>query len=306
MSKPFLRFEDAGIIISGQELLASKASLSLSTSLNMERQFGEFDPKTGGATVDFVNFAPSDGLVGQLQIEFMVTPEHFNEDGSLNSISRMFKIAEGMSDQPINTNVVGRYAFDNMYLKSFSFSLKPFSIISASASYDIYGTITRTVAKRMSYNKKSFAHGLKSFGNILVSGQSADSAVGSDSFEISSLDYSLEVNRQSHHSIRRNEHTSINTNAGGAAPTRMSVQEIICRSKIIANEMIPNLNSFGDQQDAHFLRKNADTTLDVFLNSLEGERIASFTCSGKISSQESEISEGSLAKSVISLIGVIR
>jgi len=299
MSKPFLRFEDAGIIIDAREILASKASLSISPDLNFDRRFDGFDPETCGEKVSFQNFKPNSGINGSLNIEFMITPDHFNLEGIDNSISRMFDIAAGMSDKPINSNIVGRYKFDNMYLRSFSFSVQPFSVISASASYDIYGSIERTVSKRISYNKKTFAHALKSFGDLTISGVVSD-------LEISRLKYEIQVNRARHHSIRRNEHTSINNSASGATPTRMSVDEIICRSQIETNEMVSNLNSFGDMQNNHFIKNDQDSSLAVFINSLEGKKIASFTCSGKIESQSTEISEGSLVKSVINLIEVIR
>lgn len=303
MSNPFLRFEDGKVTIGSKDLLVRSANLSLSTSLQPERVYGKFNKDIVGAKTKFVKFAPIAGIKGQLEINFLINADTFSEENT-NNISRLFKIAEGMSERPIHTNVVGRYAFDNMYLSSFSFSMSPFKLINATAKYDIYGSITKTVDKRFAYTEKNFAHGLKSFGEMKASDVSADSMV--DRFEITNLTYSIIVGRKIHSHIRDNEHTSINTNARGALPYRVSVEAIETEMSIEANEMIPLLNSYGDYQYSSSPKGLEDSAINAYLYSLEGDQIARFSCEGKIQSQSMSVSEGSHAKSNIVIKGVVK
>jgi len=57
MSDPFLRFERGKIMVGGKDLFVKSANLSIAPSLQAERVYGDYDPETGGAKVDFVNFA---------------------------------------------------------------------------------------------------------------------------------------------------------------------------------------------------------------------------------------------------------
>ena len=164
---PLLRFEDGKISIGGKDILASSANLSIAPTLEVERVYGDYDPAIAGAKTQFINFAPTQNLKGQLDVSFYISADQFAVDGNPNTIDRMFDIADGMSEASINNNMVGRYSFDNMYLKSFGFDMKPFGIIQANASYDIYGSITKVIDRRFEKNKVDFAHGLKSFGSIV-------------------------------------------------------------------------------------------------------------------------------------------
>lgn len=169
MSGPLLRFEDGKISIGGKDLFASSANLSISPALEVERVYGEYDAKIAGSKTNFVNFAPTQGLRGQLEVSFFISAEQFAKGGNPNTINRMFDIAAGMSEAPINDNVVGRYSFNNMYLKSFAFDMSPFQIVRATASYDIYGSVERVIDRRFSKSEVNFAHSLKSFGSLVAS-----------------------------------------------------------------------------------------------------------------------------------------
>jgi hypothetical protein len=148
MSKPFLRFEDGKISLGGKDLMVQSANLSITPTLEPERVYGDLDLSIVGAKTEFVNFAATAGLRGKLDISFVITAEFFKQNNIINSIDRLFEIKDGMSEDPIDGNIVGRYLFDNMYLNNFNFSIAPFQVIQANASYDIYGTILKTADRR--------------------------------------------------------------------------------------------------------------------------------------------------------------
>ena len=238
MSGPLLRFEDGKISIGNKDLLAKSASLSYAPSLNEEKVYGDYDEDLAGAKTEFVKFAPASGLTGKLNVSFYISPEEFAEDGNPNTINRMFEIIDGMSDEPINNNLIGRYRFDNMYLTSFSFDLKPFAPVMATASYDIYGSLKKSYSLRFKKTESNFAHGLKSFASIYSSGSSKED------FEINSLSYRIIVDRKVSNRIRANESTSLWTTADGTVPFRVSTESIQKEMTIEISEMIENLNVY--------------------------------------------------------------
>ena len=300
MSGPLLRFEDGKISIGGKDLFASSANLSISPALEVERVYGEYDATIAGAKTNFVNFAPTQGLRGQLEVSFFISAEQFANDGNPNTINRMFDIAAGMSEAPINDNVVGRYSFNNMYLKSFAFDMSPFQIVRATASYDIYGSVEKLIDRRFSKSEVDFAHSLKSFGGLSASG------VSEDEFEIASLKYNILVNRKVHDHIRANENTSVNTTANGTSPVRVTVESIEKEMTIESSEMLENINAYGDKQDSTTPFGLSDSRIDAFLLSMQGERIARFSANGKIQTQSMNIAEGQYAKGNITIKEIIK
>jgi len=301
MSKPFLRFEDGKISLGGKDLMVRSASLSISPQLNPERVYGDFDVSIVGAKTEFINFSPSSNLKGELQIKFFISASTFAEEGSLNTIDRLFEIKEGMSENPVNRNIVGRYSFDNMFLKSFSFSLSPFSVIEASATYDIYGTIYKIAGTRFQKLDMDFAHSLKSFGSMKASGSSAPSQ-----FEIASLKYNITVKREMHNSIRSSEHSSVGTHSSGVVPARVSVREIESEMNIECNEMISHLNPYGDQQLISSPEGIENSTIEAFLYDIHGVKIARFKTSGKIHQQSYSIEESKQASGSITIREVVK
>ena len=300
MSGPLLRFEDGKISIGNKDLLAKSASLSYAPSLNEEKVYGDYDEDLAGAKTEFVKFAPTSGLRGKLNVSFYISPEEFAEDGNPNTINRMFEIIDGMSDEPINNNLIGRYRFDNMYLTSFSFDLKPFAPVMATASYDIYGSLKKSYSLRFNKTESNFAHGLKSFASIYSSGSSKED------FEISSLSYRIIVNRKVANRIRANESTSLWTTADGTVPFRVSTESIQKEMTIEISEMIENLNVYGDQQNVSSPENLSDSKIEAFLFSINDDRIARFSVEGKIQQQSMNISEGSYAKGSVSIKEIIK
>tara|TARA_R110001592_G_scaffold203876_5_gene453800 strand:- start:413 stop:1330 length:918 start_codon:yes stop_codon:yes gene_type:complete len=305
MSKPFLRFEDGKIALGGKELMVQSADLSMSPSLVPERVYGEFDREIVGAKTEFINFKPTQGIKGKLNISFVITAEFFKQNNITNSIDRLFEIKDGMSEDPIDGNIVGRYLFDNMYLTSFGFSISPFQVIQATATYDIYGSILKTIDRRFQELSIDPAHGLKSFGEIKASNTNMDTA-NKKQFEVSSLSYNIMVGRKVHNHIKDGEHTSINTTPHGVVPTRVSVENVEAEMTIDSNDMVRNLNSEGNYQNGTTAEGLSDSSMDAFLYSLEGNKIAKFSCSGKILNQSMSISEGSHARGSVSIKQIIK
>lgn len=306
MARPFLRFEDGKITLNNKDLMVNSANLSISPSLQVEKVYGDYDASIGGARTEFVKFAPTQNLRGQLNISFYISSDVV----SPNSVDRLFELIDvanpanaknTISEAPINGNIVGRYSFDNMFLTSFSFQMSPFQLIVANATYDIYGTINSMTDRYFSKSDVDFAHAMKSFGQIKISNQESD-----EQFEIGGLGYNINVERKISNKIRENENTAINTYAGGALPDRVSVESITSEAKIECNDMIDNLNPYGDQQFTSNPATIPDSVVDVFMYSLGSERISRFQCRGKIQNQNVAISEGSHAKSSITIKQIIK
>lgn len=300
MKDPILRFEDGKISLSGKDLLVQSANLSIAPTLEAERVYGDYDPSIAGARTQFVNFNPTQNLKGQLDITFYISAERFAMGGVYNTIDQMFEIASGMSEQPINNNIVGRYTFNNMYLKSFGFDMSPFSVIRANASYDIYGSIYKTIERRFHKSSVDFAHTMKSFGELLASD------VVQNEFEVLNLKYNINVNRKSYNHIRGNEHTSINTSPDGATPVRISVESIEKEMTIESNEIVENLNAYGDRQNLTTVEGLANSTITAYLLSWEGDKIASFSVDGKIQSESLSIAEGQNARSTLTIKEIVK
>jgi hypothetical protein len=305
MSKPFLRFEDGKISLGGKDLMVQSANLSITPTLEPERVYGDLDLSIVGAKTEFVNFAATAGLRGKLDISFVITAEFFKQNNTINSIDRLFEIKDGMSEDPIDGNIVGRYLFDNMYLNNFNFSIAPFQVIQANASYDIYGTILKTADRRFQELSIDPAHGLKSFGEVKASNTNMDTA-NKKQFEVSKLNYNIIVGRKVHNHIKDGEHTSINTTANGVVPTRVSIENIEAEMNIESNDIVRNLNPDGNYQSGTTPEGLNDSTIQAFLYSLQGEKIANFSCSGKIHSQSISISESSHAMGSISVKQIIK
>jgi hypothetical protein len=306
MARPFLRFEDGKITLNNKDLMVNSASLSIAPTLQPERVYGAFDSSIMGAKTELIKYAPTNNLKGQLNISFYISSDTI----SPNNIDRLFELADvadpsnnkrTISEEPINDNIVGRYSFDNMFLTSFSFEMSPFQLIRANATYDIYGTINKTIDRYFSKATVDFAHSMKSFGEIKISNQQSD-----EELKISSLRYNIQVERKTSNRIRENENTAINTYAGGALPHRVSVESIVSEVNIESSDMAENLNPYGDQQFSASPEDIPDSKVDIFLYSLDGYRMSRFSCKGKVHSQSMNISEGSHAKSSITIRETIR
>jgi len=302
----FLRFENGAVILNAKTLMISSAQLSITPNLQENRVYGSFDEKIMGAKTEFVGHQAVSNLKGKLDISFYISPDVFG----LNGIDRLFELASvgvnGGSDynflgEPIHANRVGRYTFDDMYLNSISFSVKPFSLIAAQASYDIYGTIRKQDELSFIKSGIDFAHSLKSFGNITVAGIDRF-----DEVRISSMNYNITAQREIANSIVSNEQSLDNLSKGGPLPSRVNTKAIFIESNIKSNEMIEGLNCYGSQQVDGDIYSQGSSSVNVFLYDINGNKINSFICDGKIISQSNNLSEGSVASSDITIRQTVR
>ena len=310
MTTPLSRFEDGRIVLGGREVFVNSASLSIQTTLEKERVFGGFDNSIMGSKVEFAGYRPKNGVTGNLSISFYISPSSMSKD-NLSAFLELAEIAmsgggkDSITENPINDNYVGRYNFDNAYLKTFGFEMKPFGLIMANASYDIYGTISNYPDKWLTKQDIDFGHAIKSFGSIKISGAETQS-VFSSGFEMLSLKYNILVNRKVSNRIRANENTQIATYAGGAVPTRVSSENIEAQGEIVGTELIDNLNSYGDQQRLSQSDNLDDSVFDIFMYSMQGVKIAHFSIAGKIINQQMNIAENSHAISKIQIQQIIK
>lgn len=310
MSTPLLRFEDGRVVLGGKEIFASSASLSFKTTLEKERVFGGRDNSIMGSKVEFVGYRPRDGVTGTLSISFYVSASSMSDD-NLNAFLELAKISisggsnNSIAETPINDNVVGRYSFDNAYLKSFGFDMKPFGLITAKASYDIYGTIFDSPDKWLTSRETDFGHAIKSFGSIKISGAET-SSVFSSGFQMLGMNYNILVNRKVSNRIRANENTQIATYSGGAVPIRVSAENIEAQAEVIGTELIDNLNSYGDQQRGSQSDGLNDSVFDIFMYSMNGLKIGHFSIKGKVVNQQMNIAQQTHAISKIQIQQVIK
>lgn len=306
MSDKFLRFEYGKISLNNSDLMVNSAELVISPSLQQERVYGEYDQEIQGSSVDFVGDAPVSNLQGSLNISFYLSADTV----SSNNINRIFELIEvasplfdkkNISESPINSNIVGGYQFNNMFLNSCSISIRPFNLISCSASYDIYDTIKKTSSRTLGDVNKDMAHGLKSFGKITVNSGQIDNEL-----ELSSVDYSISVERKITNSIVQNENISNSLNYGNISPSRVSVGSIVSSVNIQSNQIIENLNAYGSQQQSLIADSAQDSSLDLFLYTMNQNKIGYLKCSGRIHQESLSITEGSHAKSSILIQQVIK
>ena len=306
MSDKFLRFEYGKISLNNSDLMVNSAELTIAPSLQQERVYGQYNQEIQGNTVDFVDYAPVNNLQGSLSISFYLSADTV----SSNNINRIFELIEvasplfdkeNISESPINSNIVGGYQFNNMFLNSCSISIRPFNLISCSASYDIYDTIKKTSSRTLGDVNKDMAHGLKSFGKITVNSGQIDNEL-----ELSSVDYSISVERKITNSIVQNENISSSLNYGNISPSRVSVGSIVSSVNIQSNQIIENLNAYGSQQQSLIEDSIQDSSVDLFLYTMNQNKIGYLKCSGRIHQESLSITEGSHAKSSILIQQVIK
>lgn len=305
MSESFFRFENTKIQIDGKDLMVTSANLSMETSLQSERVYGDYNPEIDGAVTEFVTHSPNVGIRGTLEIQFLISAENFAQNSSPNNIDRFLDIKAGMDEMPINDNVVGPYEFDNMYLQNFGFQLVPFDLVKASARYSIYGSIYKDVAERLVGVSSNFAHSFRSFNDIKINSTSTLGVFGNDFFA-KKLQYQINVERKVQTNIANSESSFFSRSADGVVPKRLSVSRIESEMNIESNQMVPELNDRGDQQFSSIYSEKMPSTVTAYLFSMSGDRIASFSCSGRVNSQGFNISEKQNGIANISIKEVIK
>ena len=85
---------------------------------------------------------------------------------------------------------------------------------------------------------------------------------------------------------------------------RVTIENIEKEMQIQSNEMIEKINSAINSVNSPC--GLSDSRIDAFLMSMEGERIARFSASGKIQAQSLSIQEGQHATSSITIKEIVK
>ena len=147
---------DHDVFPDGFDYLARLRSSSGTWTLSEgEAQSGYFEP-----IYDYATIGPA---VGKLNVNF------YPNTGNLKSFFNITGITQPNVFPPISedkiTGHLGEYRFSDAYLESFNFSVGSNSIVNASASFDIYGPLTKDTGISSSYystglyQQKSIPHG---------------------------------------------------------------------------------------------------------------------------------------------------
>ena len=310
----FLNFESTTIELGGYKLFATDGTVDIKPSLGEGRVYGEFNEKIGGTKTKMHRQAPLAPMEGTLNVNFYITKEFFD---AVLGLDELFDV-ENVTELPIKNNRVGRYVLGDLYLQTFSFSMKPFGVIKASASYLMTGTMYRV---RPSYqmtvndiNEFDPAHALRSFALVTAGGQDLQSqdflrSGGNEQdyvFEITSLEYNINVERRKSALIRSNENSIINTRAEGATVSRVSVNNMYSEMKIASNDLVDKLNPYGDFQVSTTPFGIQDASVTAYLYSINGERLSKFKSTGKIVAQALQVNKDGMTTANISVKQIIR
>lgn len=337
----FVNFQRCLIELGDQQIYATSAQLTVSTSLDRDVRFDGFSQTRAGATVNDPTFVPSGPLSGSLNFEFIIAEQHFNP------IKSIFDISSDMSEELIPLGRIGNYRFWNASLSSFSFSMEPFQLVKAKAEYEIFGTIHEIGDKRLPQIPDiNPAESLKSYGEITASGIDLQDENNKFDMRMLSAEYTANATRKNTYTIRMNEHPSSNFASGGVLPYRSAITDISINCNVRANKIINYINHKGVIQKRHpsELPENISIQLNLFgakkenvhtllsapddheqkidentYNNLtaankslyseanrESMHIASFACIGKVMNQALDVSSGGYLSGGFQVSQVIR
>jgi len=247
-----------------------------------EAQSGYFEP--------LYKYVSSGPVRGEMSVNF------YPNTGNLKNFFNITGLSDPNIYPPVDeeriTGFLGDFTFDNVYLKSFSFSLSPNSVSQASASFDVYGSLghvdglTDNYFSSDLYDQQSVPHGQNS------------EIVGTTSFDMEhpvSFNYSMNVDR----SVRY-EAPNINSESTvGLVPERVSKQSSTISLSVEGENLNPDILSDG------FNGKEANVKIilkDLNYQGFEDNSnnvLNTFTCSGVITSQSLSVgSNGYLNGSV--------
>ena len=309
MSFQFLNFEDTHIKIGGKTMYAISASMQIQPQIGADRVYGNFNREIAGTETKLHRQAALGPIEGSLDVTFYLTTDFFTglEPDSIFDV-------ENVTEKPIKNNRIGRYILGDLYLTKFSFKLKPFNVVEATASYFMSGTLSQD---RPSYRiplsqMESFdpVHALRCFAVMTSAGKNmvdiADIGESAYVFEITDLDYRINVERNKRALIRTNENTIINTRPDGAKYNRVSVNNMESSMQISSNDLVDRLNPYGDRQELHALPAHGGSAISAYLYTINGSRLAQFSCEGKVVDQSLTVNKDGMTTANITVKEIIR
>ena len=204
-----------------------------------------------------------------------------------------------MSPELARVGRIGNYRFFNAGLKSFSFNMKPFSLIHATAEYEVFGSVLEVADKGLPVDQIDPAEGLKSFGSLSANGVNLQNKEVFN-VQLVSADYSIKAKRNYNYTIRANEHPVSKFVPGAMMPYRVSLSEVEVECSIKSNKIISNLNEYGNMQSSidSFDIKRMELGLNLYeargqSSGDESSHLAEFKCLGAVTNQQIQVSEGS-------------
>lgn len=318
----FTSFKDCIVELDGVQLFATRANLSIETSLQRDVRLEKYSKRTAGALINSPRLVPTDGVKGTFSIDFVISaPQFYTDNDGNNVIESIFNISKDMPPELTRIGRVGNYRFFNAGIKSFSFEMQPFSLINATAEYEIFGSVVEVGPKALPYidvgDVVNPAEGLKSFGTVSANG--INLATSSQyNIELISARYSVQAKRKYNFTIRANEHPVSRFIPGAIMPYRVSFEEITKTISMKTNKIIPMMNESGVLQDSYddlnmealevnlSLYEARDTSGAAGTDGSESKNLANFACSGNITSQSLEASDGSYLSGDFEVMQVIK
>lgn len=297
----FVSFRDCMVTVGAFQVYATSVSLNMQTSLTKDVRLEGFDIDRVGATVNNPTLTPTDGVKGTLSVDFVVSKQHFNYDETKNenTIASIFELNKQTSTDLQQFGRVGDYRFFNAGLKSFSFGMKPFDLVRASAEYEIFGSIIQVSKELDVIDNINPAEGLKSFGDVVVDGINLQDR-SRFNIQLLSAQYTVSANRKYNFSIRANEHPVASYVPGAIMPYRVSLADLAIETQITSNKIIPAVNETGRMQ--HGFGGEDFSEVEVGLQLFEAkdesgagqsDLLAKFGCVGQVTQQNLSAQDGS-------------
>ena len=297
----FVSFRDCLVTIGAFQVYATSVTLNMQTSLQKDVRLEGFDLDRAGATVNNPTLVPTDGVKGTLSVDFVVSKQHFNydENTNQNTIASIFELNKQTSTELQQFGRVGNYRFFNAGLKSFSFSMRPFDLVRASAEYEIFGGIIEVSKELDVIDNINPAEGLKSFGDVTVGGINLQDG-SRFNVQLLSTQYTVSASRAYNFSIRANEHPVASYVPGAIMPYRVSLSDMTIETQIVSNKIIPAINETGKMQHGFGGEDFSEVEVQLQLFEAkdedadgESDLLAKFGCVGQVTQQSLSAQEGS-------------
>jgi hypothetical protein len=298
----FVNFKRCLVELGNYQIYATSANLSLNTSLARDTRLIGYSQDTAGATINDPRLVPTAGVKGTVSFDFVISSQHFSRDANgKNTIADIFELNRQMSPELTKVGRIGNYRFYNAGLKSFSFNMKPFSLITASAEYEIFGSVSEVVDKALPVDDVNPAEGLKSFGSATANGMTLNDSSTFD-VQLISANYRVQATRKFNYTIRANEHPVTKFVPGAMMPYRVSLSTVTIDCSVNSNKIIPNLNEYGNMQNSFdsFDMSEVELSLNLFearsasnVRGTDSGHLAEFKCIGAVTSQNLSVDSGS-------------
>ena len=336
----FTSFRNCLVELGGTQIYATSASLSMETSLQRDVRIEGYSLETAGAKINSPRLVPTSGVNGTLQVDFVICDEHFNVVNGKNDINKIFDLSPGMSPELAKIGRIGKYRFFNAGIKSFSFEMRPFSLIKASAEYEIFGSVVEVPEKPLPVKSGCYingqlnpnhqnqsdcsaaggtwryginpAEGLKSFGTVHANGINLATKEEYD-IQLTSARYSITAKRDYNYTIRANEHPAAVFMPGAMMPYRVCLSSLEVNCEISSNKIMPNLNERGNIQESleGLNTREIEVQLSLFeardfSGGVGSNNLANFSCVGHVTNQDLRVSDGSYLQGSFNVMQVLK